>query len=397
MYGFRKPFTVAEHSETIFWGIHYKTILITMQVLGYTLAKFLGIKIIAEMPPHRRAIWFLILIGLAQVSLLLLALTPAPWNALWLFSNGLALGMVFGLVLGFLEGRQQTEALAAGLCVSFIVADGVVKSVGAEVMRWGVPIPWMPFVTGLLFLLPQIFFIWMLSQIPPPTEVDISLRSQRSIMDKTARDQFFWRYAGGLLGILVMYVLCTILRSLRADFAPELWRGLGITGSPSIFTQSEGIVGLVLLFLVGTTCFIQNNRLAFFTGLSLAILGFAVLLLSLQLQSKGVLSPLSFMVLVGVGLYLPYMVVHTTLFERLLALTREPGNVGYLMYLVDAFGYLGYVLIMFLRQTIQPGENFLDYFLLLAWLAGWISLVLLITAWHYFARHPRTQLVPSSN
>ena len=38
--------------------------------------------------------------------------------------------MVFGLVLGFLEGRQTTELLAAGLCASFILADGIMKSVG---------------------------------------------------------------------------------------------------------------------------------------------------------------------------------------------------------------------------------------------------------------------------
>ena len=35
----------------------------------------------------------------------------------WLFVNGLPLGMVFGLVIGFLEGRKVTEALSAGpLC-----------------------------------------------------------------------------------------------------------------------------------------------------------------------------------------------------------------------------------------------------------------------------------------
>jgi Family of unknown function (DUF5690) len=36
--------------------------------------------------------------------------------------------MVFGLILGFLEGRRHTEALTAGLCASFILADGTSKS-----------------------------------------------------------------------------------------------------------------------------------------------------------------------------------------------------------------------------------------------------------------------------
>ena len=33
--------------------------------------------------------------------------------------------LVFGLVLGFLEGRRMTEAFVAGLCASFILADGI--------------------------------------------------------------------------------------------------------------------------------------------------------------------------------------------------------------------------------------------------------------------------------
>jgi len=106
MYGFRKPFTAAEYGDASYGSIGYKTILVTAQVLGYTLAKFIGIKVIAEMPPRKRIVWFGGLIVSAELSLLLLAVTPAPFNAIWLFSNGLALGMVFGLVLGFLEGRR---------------------------------------------------------------------------------------------------------------------------------------------------------------------------------------------------------------------------------------------------------------------------------------------------
>ena len=48
-----------------------------------------------------------------------------------------------------------------------------------------------------------------------------------------------------------------------------------------------------------------------------------------------------FMVLTGLGLYLPYVLVHTTLFERLMAVTRDGGTLGFLMYLADSAGYLG--------------------------------------------------------
>ena len=54
MYAFRKPFTAARYDDTTFLGIPYKTVLVIAQVLGYMLSKFIGIKVIAEMPPAPR-------------------------------------------------------------------------------------------------------------------------------------------------------------------------------------------------------------------------------------------------------------------------------------------------------------------------------------------------------
>src|SRR5688572_26866413 len=108
MYAFRKPFTAGTYTEEPFTA-GFKTWLVLAQVLGYTISKFLGIKIIAEMTPARRVKMLFALIGIAQAALLLFGLIPPPYNAGCLFLNGLPLGMVFGLVLGFLEGRKLTE------------------------------------------------------------------------------------------------------------------------------------------------------------------------------------------------------------------------------------------------------------------------------------------------
>jgi Family of unknown function (DUF5690) len=137
MYGFRKPFTAGTYTATEF-GPKLKAWLVTAQVLGYTISKFAGIKVIAEMKPARRATTLLWLVAAAQAALLLFAVVPAPYNAACLFLNGIPLGMVFGLVLGFLEGRRMTELFVAGLCVSFILADGAAKTVGAWLLRAGV-------------------------------------------------------------------------------------------------------------------------------------------------------------------------------------------------------------------------------------------------------------------
>jgi hypothetical protein len=93
------------------------------------------------------------------------------------------------------------------------------------------------------------------------------------------------------------------------------------------------------------------------------------------------------MILIGLGLYLPYLVVQTTLFERLLAMTRDRGNVGYLIYLADSFGYLGYVAVLIARNLLAPGENFLSFFIVLSWVIASACVLLLIPCWCYFAAY----------
>jgi hypothetical protein len=390
MYAFRKPFTSAAYTEVTVWGLAYKPLLVIAQVLGYTLSKFAGIKVVSEVRPARRVALLLALIGAAEGSLLLFGLTPPPFNLFWLFCNGLPLGMVFGLVLGFVEGRRNTEALAAGLCASFIVADGVVKSAGAWLLAAGVSEYWMPSATGLLFTPPLLVFAWMLTRIPPPTTADIAARSERQPLTGLERREFFRRYAPGLTLLALIYLLITLARSLRADFAPELWKGLQVTVAPDVFARSETAVAVGVLLLNGSAVFFRNNRRAFFAALALAAGGVLLIGVSLLGLQAGLLSPFNFMVLHGLGLYLPYIAVHTTIFERLIAMTRDRGNISYLLYLVDAFGYLGYVGVLLGRNLAPAGDSFLSFFVTLSWVVAGACLVLLIPCWRYFAAHPAT-------
>lgn len=396
MYGFRKPFTVAEYDGTMVGTIDFKTIVVSVQVLGYMLSKFIGIKIISEMPPKRRAIALIGLVLSAEAALALFGMMPRPWNAAALFLNGLCLGMVFGLVLGFLEGRRLTEALVAGLCTSFILADGVTKSVGSWLLTSGVSEDWMPFTAGLIFLLPLCLCVTMLTKIPSPSEQDVVARSARNAMSAHDRWSLFSRYALGLSLLVGIYLLITIIRSIRADFATELWGDLGQEAVPSTFTRSEMWVAFGLLFVNGLSIFVRNNRLAFFLSLGICALGFVILAVALIGQQTQSIGAFQFMVLVGFGLYLPYVAIHTTVFERLLAMTRERGNLGFLMYLADAFGYLGYVVIMFSRNLIVGRENFLEFFTSVCWTALAASLLALFVASIYFANHGRAPATSSA-
>jgi len=385
MYGFRKPFTAAE-----FGGAEIKAWLVTAQVIGYMLSKFIGIKVIAEMTATGRARAFLGLITVAHLVLLIFAIVPAPLDAACLFINGLALGMVFGLVLGFVEGRCMTEVFVAGLCASFILADGVSKSAGALLLQSGITERWMPFTAGLLFLAPLLVFVWMLKQIPPPTQDDETARSRRTPMTSAERITLLRRHGLGLLGIVLAYLLITILRSLRADFAPEIWGGLGHASQPAVFTQSELWVTLVVVVANGALVLVKDNRRALFTGLLLSIAGLSLGLLALWAHHRSILPPFAFMVLLGVGMYVPYVAVHTTIFERFIALTRERGNLGFLMYLADAIGYLGYVGVMLGRGLFPGREHFLDFFVTTASGLLLSALVLLFVSFAFcFKRLPK--------
>jgi hypothetical protein len=395
MYGFRKPFTAAAYDGTA-WGASLKVWLITAQVLGYTVSKVIGIKVVSEMTPAKRAVVLLGLILAALAALLGFALTPAPYNAFWLFCNGLPLGMVFGLVLGFLEGRRLTEFFIAGLCASFILADGVAKSVGATLLAWGVTEAWMPVTAGLVFLLPLCGFVWMLRAIPPPDARDVEARSERTPMTGRERMATIRRHGFALLAILLAYLLLTVLRSVRADFAPEIWEDLGFGGSPGVFTRSEIWVGLAVIAVNGAVVVLPDNRRAFFTSLWTCAAGLFLALAAILTWRGGLLDPFHLMVMLGVGMYLPYVAVHTTLFERLIALTREKGNIGFLMYLADATGYLGYCGVMLARSLLKPGDDFLPFFLNLATVL--LLLCLLFTGaamWLFAHRFPRGRLPES--
>lgn len=400
MYMFRKPFTAASYQGETIADWDQKSVLVGTQVLGYLISKLIGVKIISQMRPSHRAIGILVLIAIAQGALLLFSILPHPWHVLAIGLNGLPLGMVFGLVLGFLEGRRMTEALTAGLCTSFILAGGFSKTVGQYLLEFlrdqvqlqpAVAERWMPFLAGALFIVPICIGVWMLTQIPAPDLSDTEQRSQRQPMTSADRMHMLSKYGITLLSISIVYFVATILRSLRDDFAPEILAGLSKDTRPGDFTTIEFQVALLVLIVNASSVWISSNLKALYTSLFVSASGFAVILITLILHIQVGFSPIAFMTLLGAGLYLPYVAIHTTVFERLIALTRDRGNIGFLMYVVDSVGYIGYVGVMFFRTgtTARGGvnpESFLDQFLRFCWWGSIVSLVFVLIATIFVGR-----------
>ena len=94
MYAFRKPFTIAAFEGYTLFGADYKIWLITAQVFGYTLSKFIGIKFVSEMVASRRAVSIVVLVCISELALLLVYLVPFPYNFIFMYFNGLPLGII---------------------------------------------------------------------------------------------------------------------------------------------------------------------------------------------------------------------------------------------------------------------------------------------------------------
>ncbi len=393
MYAFRKPFAVGLfEGSTDLPGLpplDTKVVLIIAQVLGYTISKFLGIKLISEMRAHRRAPAIVVAIGVAELGLLVFALLPRPWNVLGLFLNGLPLGMVWGLVFGFLEGRRTSDAMGAGLCVSFIVASGAVKTVGRWVLDSGVSEQWMPVATGGIFVVPMLFFVWLLAQVPPPTGEDERLRSRREPMDAAARRRFFGAFAPGLLLLTVAYVLLSAYRDFRDNFAREIWDTLGYGETPSIMTTAELPVALGSLLAVGLVMAEKDNRRALGLVHGLLLLGAALVGGSTLLHQAGVVGPATWMIAVGLGLYVGYVPYNCVLFDRLIPAVGYVGTAGFMIYVADSFGYLGSAGLLLYKSFGQPNISWLGFFQWFSYVSAALSVVMYLGSLLYFRQRTK--------
>ena len=190
MYGFRKAFSVARFEDQAVWIFDLKIALVISQIVGYTLAKYLGTKFCSEIQARNRALAILFCIAGAETALVLYGILPGGWILAAIFLNGLSLGGVWGLVYGFLEGRKVSEILGAGLSCSYIIASGYAKTVGKSWLDEGVSEVWMPALTGACYLPFLIVAVWFLKQIPPPSGADVAERVLRKPMDSKDRCRY---------------------------------------------------------------------------------------------------------------------------------------------------------------------------------------------------------------
>lgn len=384
VYAIRKPFAAATYPGQHFFAtdIQLKTAFVVSQILGYTVAKYLGVKLNSEATRSRRMPAIVALVALAEIALVLFGAAPSEWKVAAIFLNGLPLGLVWGLFVQYLEGRRTSDFLLSGLACSFIVASGVFKDVGRAMLA-GDPLPmlgvhlpnpfpalsefWMPAATGLLFAPAFLLAVWLLNQMPEPSIGDREARTEREPMDAARRREFLRSYFPGIVLLVVAYVLLTTFREYRDNYMVDILDQLGYSyaANTSIMTHIELGVALGVLGIVSLLFMVKDNRRALLAVFVVIAAGFLLIGVATLLHVRGTIDGFWWMTLIGLGGYMAYVPYNSVLFDRLMASTHFVGTAVFAIYLADSAGYTGNIITQVSKDLFASGTSrmrFLEIF-----------------------------------
>lgn len=382
-YAYRKPFTAGLYEGDVLWGFDAKVLYVLAEIVGYALSKFIGIRVLSSMKPNQRMFYIVGLLGFSEIALLGFAVFPISLKLVAIFLSGLPLGMIWGVVFSYIEGRRISEVLNVGLSVALIVSSGLVKTLGQYVMETlNISDYWMPGVTGAIVFPFMLFCVWMLNQIPNPSERDIVLRTKRVPMDRKKRRKFLSQFLLGICFLIFFYAVLTVFRELRDSFAADFWKELGISGA-FIFTKTEIPIAAFVLILMFSLVFIHNNRVALNFIYFVALVGGLLLVGSTMLYLGGYISPVWWMVLSGLGMYMEY-IPFTYLIERLIASLKVVSTAVFVIYLADSFGYLGTIILFVVKNLVSFHISWNNMFIYTALVVGGFSIATIFIIYRYF-------------
>jgi hypothetical protein len=302
--------------------------------------------------------------------------------------------MLWGVVFSYVEGRKSTDFIGAALAVSFIFSSGWVKSVGAWLMaQYHITEFWVPFCTGLVFALPLIICVYGLEKVPPPSEEDEMLRTKRIPMTGVERRFLLKQYLPGIIAFVVIYLFATIFRDIRDNFSADMWKEMGFSSRPAIFTQTEIPITIFILIIMGAVVFIKNSFKALMVAHVFILLGFIIAGVSTYYFSEQLLDPFWWMLFVGLGLYLVYIPFNSIFFDRLIAAFSMKGNAGFFIYVADSVGYVGSVSVMLVKEGMSLEIKWTQFFSQSVMILSFVGVFITLYAMYYFTKKHKASLV----
>lgn len=375
VYALRKPFTAASFENAEFFDMDYKVVVTISQILGYVVSKFIGIKLISELQSEERFKFILTSVLLAEASLILFGLLSTPFNVAAMFLNGLSLGCMWGVIFSFIEGRRVTDILASLLGVSMVISSGTAKSVGLYVMNHlHVSEFWMPALIGAVALPLLLLLGWALNKLPEPNKEDIAMKSERETLNGKQRWELFKSFMPFLSMLFIANIAIVVLRDIKEDFLVNI---IDVSAySPWLFAQIDSVVTLIILGIFGLMVLVKDNLKALSVLFGLIIAGMIVMSVISFRQQQLRLSPVIWLFIQSLCLYIAYLTFQTIFFDRFIACFRIRGNVGFFIVTTDFLGYTGTVLVLVLKEFCNPD---IDWAVFYNQFAGYVGIFCCVT------------------
>ena len=390
VYALRKPYTAAAFAGYEVFDIDYKVVVTIVQIIGYVISKFIGIKLISELKQKDRLKFILLSVVMAEASLLLFGWLPAPYNIIGMFLNGLSLGCMWGVIFSFLEGRRVTDILASLMGVSMVISSGTAKSLGLFVTNTlGVSEFWMPALIGAAALPLLGLAGIILNRLPQPDAEDIACRSKREPLDGKQRWALFRNFMPFLTLLFVANVVLVILRDIKEDFLVKI---VDVSQYSSwLFAQIDSVVTVIILVIFGLMVYVRNNLKALTILLSLIVVSmFCMIFLSFGYERLQ-LNTVTWLFAQSLCLYLAYLTFQTIFFDRFIACFQIRGNVGFFIALNDFLGYTGTIIVLVAKELFSPNIDWAHFYNLMAGYVGIICCVAFVFSLAYLHQRYRKE------
>lgn len=345
MYAIRKPFTGFIFQEQL-GGINIKNWLVISQLAGYLMSKFFGISFIGNLNKEKRVTYLHLCLITASMPLFFLNITPHFIWPLLFFINGFPLGLVWGIVFSYAEGRNFTELIGSILACTFIFSSGFVKSLAITIhTHFHLNIP---LTLGLIALganITAFILSYFLKTMPPPDADDELRNTKRKSLSKEERKKVFLASASLVIPAIFMYSIFTILRDIRDNFTAEILQADHIYSANSI-ASIETLLSIFLIFSIPFLTIIKSHYKAIMIIFIICLAGSALNIVGTLLYNAHLCSGITFFLCSGLGLYCGYILINISLMDRIIGFNKTQANAGFLMYTADAAGYIASFCIM---------------------------------------------------
>jgi hypothetical protein len=99
------------------------------------------------------------------------------------------------------------------------------------------------------------------------------------------------------------------------------------------------------------------------------------------------------MIIVGFSMYLPYIAFHALFFERWIAYFKIKSNIGFLMYVADAAGYLGSTVVLLFKNFNTTTYSWVTFFTFTAFITSIFIIILSVTNYIYFKKLDKLKMI----